>query len=1463
MSPLLLSSRPSSLVMLRSVFRSRAFDAQLEELLATATKQVLAMHCIRSHRQDCWAVGRRWAFGRRNSLPFLSTFSADSRAGEKAACVYAELLIRMHHDSGRTSSVSGRLREALSPAYFFSVLGSPRPWGEEAPGGPPLAPGAPPQGLGGPLGPQGAPSLGEEAPGDSDAAATNSSRSWSHRALSSGRGAPSGSPSGASASERLLGIAHRLTGRLTARRPLHWAPRKLQQQQQQQHRVSSNVEVAYNFYADPAPIDPLVLFGDDSTGTLHLNLGLSMLAPHKTSAVYVHVAGDMGAPENYAENVDYYLDAFSLTRFSADSGVEVPVYTLEFDIGVEGDHESVLALVASLTTAASRVSSSQLQAAAEESSDSSKGEARRVRWVSLGAFKPLHAVGKALSRFVLAHVLQYRACKQQQQQREEAGADSDKARSPRLAAQLQQQPRTALRLQQLQQQLAAVGLSGCHLPLLILKPRYVVQRHRRQDSSKSKSKQQTGGQARSNQELNVQILPLLPHAETMEKNKKQKYTGPTARPLQYDSAQMQVLKPPMSQGFPVILFRTPVHALTQSWLVGIVDRPDVFRGATKTVQEVRSFLPVAHPSRFVLYKDMHEDFLHMLSLTASPDELLPPPVYSAALLLHLLRLRDAPASSPGAAAARTPDFDAAECQRRLLPVQLDLGAVQMEASAVPCPGGIPDCLPFSELQQLQQLQRLQREQPPVAPARGQRGHDPHQRLSKPYGDAQQQQQQQQQRRAEGPRRLPLGATEPPWGTVRSLVGPLLRPVSPDVLGRIEQAATDLSSFFCSRLPFVQFMDVASAPELAEFTVGLSSKLHVLRREVLAAVMSAEEKRGGPPWRGWGPPNLKGALDWRRPEKRRRTAGPLDGPSWLGEGSESRAAAAAATADTSFRMDPREGVPLSESSEARKLEGTKGMGEATGSQDLRSGARWGPRETSRGPAAYAPFWQRQGRLGSSKFAGRRARGRSSRKQGEGPLGSRGALEVVDVQLQMQRQLLEISAGLAADLLDSEYKGPPESSPEELLQLLPELQRQADLEKEWPQNFLDNAKRTYEEDSRFAYYARQTERRQALTEVVRFKAKETADFALSLMDAAEWLHSLKEEGRTPRSVFPTVYPGAAGPLHATAAASAAATAAAVAAAAAGAAAHGRAEALLHYYTPPDSDADPVRLRNAAVGAPEVEETLRDAEMCVPQKFLEHFGYRFSSSSPPAAAAPSGKAGLPAREARGSDGSVPSSSSSSSRSSRSSSKKSSSRSSRDAGGSAHRKQSGSPGKQPLASEHTKGATLWWEEEAALLMNSSGNALAATLTLAPHLHLALQTGRDWDCLGVDSVAGNALWLYVMGRICANSFVCEGFRSLLFGETLLLQDLLKVAKRNASGTGKALCLSRIDLLLEGRHQGFARTYYARQQLGRLWRFFSSGSNARFPQRLFLSCTTEWQMAVEVLTWVQSHPNCFMRHALP
>lgn len=242
-------------------------------------------------------------------------------------------------------------------------------------------------------------------------------------------------------------------------------------------------------------------------------------------------------------------------RRSADSGVEVPVYTLEFDIGVEGDHESVLALVASLTTAASRVSSSQLQAAAEESSDSSKGEARRVRWVSLGAFKPLHAVGKALSRFVLAHVLQYRACKQQQQQREEAGADSDKARSPRLAAQLQQQPRTALRLQQLQQQLAAVGLSGCHLPLLILKPRYVVQRHRRQDSSKSKNKQQTGSQARSSQELKVQILPLLPQTETMEKNKKQKYTGPTARPLQYDSAQLQILKLPMSQGFPVILFR--------------------------------------------------------------------------------------------------------------------------------------------------------------------------------------------------------------------------------------------------------------------------------------------------------------------------------------------------------------------------------------------------------------------------------------------------------------------------------------------------------------------------------------------------------------------------------------------------------------------------------------------------------------------------------------------------------------------------------------------------------------------------------------------------------------------------------------------------------------------------------------------------------------------------------------------
>ena len=40
LSPLLLSSRPSHLVLLKSLFRSTAFSAQMNELLTTAAKQV-------------------------------------------------------------------------------------------------------------------------------------------------------------------------------------------------------------------------------------------------------------------------------------------------------------------------------------------------------------------------------------------------------------------------------------------------------------------------------------------------------------------------------------------------------------------------------------------------------------------------------------------------------------------------------------------------------------------------------------------------------------------------------------------------------------------------------------------------------------------------------------------------------------------------------------------------------------------------------------------------------------------------------------------------------------------------------------------------------------------------------------------------------------------------------------------------------------------------------------------------------------------------------------------------------------------------------------------------------------------------------------------------------------------------------------------------------------------------------
>ena len=229
------------------------------------------------------------------------------------------------------------------------------------------------------------------------------------------------------------------------------------------------------------------------------------------------------------------------------------MYTLEFDVEVEGDENAVLLFTASLHRAAAEVSSSQLQAAAaaaEETAGHSSTEGGRLRAVSLDAFKPLHAVGRSLSPFIGAHLSRYRVCRQQQDKREAAEIESERQKAQRRAAaaspsaQQQQQQQQDIPLSQLQQQLHATGITACHLPLIILKPRFVVHKL---INNKNKKKPFWG----SASPPQVHILPVI----KTNKTKKNNYSGRTARSLDTKSSNLQIFKQPNLEGFPVILFR--------------------------------------------------------------------------------------------------------------------------------------------------------------------------------------------------------------------------------------------------------------------------------------------------------------------------------------------------------------------------------------------------------------------------------------------------------------------------------------------------------------------------------------------------------------------------------------------------------------------------------------------------------------------------------------------------------------------------------------------------------------------------------------------------------------------------------------------------------------------------------------------------------------------------------------------
>lgn len=720
----------------------------------------------------------------------------------------------------------------------------------------------------------------------------------------------------------------------------------------------------------------------------------------------------------------------------------------------------------------------------------------------------------------------------------------------------------------------------------------------------------------------------------------------------------------------------------------------------QSVQDLRAFLPVLHPSRRSLYRDFHEDFLRMLALTADSKQLLPAATQSSALALHLLHLKEVSAESlPGAAAARTEHVDAAECNRRLLPIQLEPMAWQMQPSRVAGEPEGPECL------------QSQQQQEQAAAAGVPSGFWRH--FFRDKG---------------GP---PNACNEPPWGVVSGLVSDLMKGASRDIIGRIEQAANELGSFFCSRLPLVHFMEAASGPELTEFTLGLTARLQALRREVNAAVLSAIR-----------PLELSGAAKKRalshsvyRQQQQRQLQ---------------RRQVSALAASRAFRRRPSQEASSFRDSEEERL--------------CSSGVEIA--DSSKAPCRH------EARMLQGPHASVRQLSDSKQSISRGPLESRGAIEVVDVQLQMQHQLIEISAALAEDLAEHGERGSVIPPPEKLLQLVPELQRQLDLERDWTQSVTQLAAGG-DDDSALGYYQRQVERRAAISEMLRSRDKETADLALSLMEAAEWVHALKEEGRTPKAVFAIT--STEGFPQPTAIENA---------------------SMLHWYGQSEEwqrwlqrDAP-----NDAAGD-EAVETLEDAQRCAPHIF----------SKPPLPLVPGGPlpflttpAGLAVTDTAAGGSSF------------------AGRSNSNSGCSNHRRSSSertSVSERPAGlGGRTEKHKLWWEAEAASLAKGSKQLRRGARAVLSHLHLALQAGADWNCLGEGSVEANALWLFVMGKICTNSFFCEGLRSVLFGESLLIYDMLKLAKRAATGSGKPLNLTRVDVVLDGRQEGLARS--KRQAIG-------------------------------------------------
>lgn len=708
---------------------------------------------------------------------------------------------------------------------------------------------------------------------------------------------------------------------------------------------------------------------------------------------------------------------------------------------------------------------------------------------------------------------------------------------------------------------------------------------------------------------------------------------------------------------------------------------------TQVVQDMRSMLPLAHPSRSPLYQDVHDDLLYMLGVTANRADVIPADAQAAALLVHLIHLRERSVTVPSHSFVRSPSFDSGECHRNFEPVRLELAAWESLKDR----RGVMSTPWKSALGAPGKTARFDKE---LA-----RGIDKR-HIAETYWNY------------DG--WVPPGSREPPWDSINDVMIRLLAKAPRQFLGRVEKAAADLASFFCSHVPFIHFMQAAGSSEFTKFTLELAMRLQLLRREVRATVLNLTEARS--PLRSQIP----------KPASLRSSV------------SQVHVGVRKAFGD-SQSLSPIADVGGERSNE---YFGFSDEGEL---RSRRSGSNL-DLEPSR------LHW-RVGRDMVERRHGHVLQNTGLFAQESVDPNARSALEIVDLQLQIQNQVAEIASGLAADVALFAEDDAARTEFCRLVQATPELQEQLELEKMWALE-QQTCRKGVIDDTCLSRYGRQHQRRQVLENILVTRQPKTASFACSLLDAAEWLHSLKEDGRKIPSISAPQSGGSDRRRFGV-----------------------TTNAHFFHWLCPRSNREMLNKRGRVVEESEIHETLEDAF-----KFARKFRKDGISVSQ--------------QPGMGSLGNVISS--------------------RVTPECVCNKPKFPPSSDPTTrgDEHSleinvpleaRRHPLWWER----IVTSDASRLGLSpmaASVVPHLSVLLQSGLDWDCLGEDYPEANALWLFVMGRLCTNSFFCEGMSSLLFGEGMLLPDMLRVARRAASRGSDPLGLQHLDVVLDGRHEGFARS---------------------------------------------------------